>query len=73
MERRKDCGFVSLDALGMGNWMEGWDGGGPGRDFIAVGRWDCGVVVCEEGEEEGGWAGGEVVHAAECQGAEDEG
>jgi hypothetical protein len=34
---------------------------------------DGGVVVCEEGEEEGCWAGGEVVYVAEGERAEDKG
>lgn len=44
-----------------------------GRDLVAVRVGYGGVVVCEEGEDDGGWACGEEVEAAECEGAEDEG
>jgi len=46
--------FVSLDALGMGNWMEGWDGRRdtyselptPPNSFH-----NAELVECQDGEE----------------------
>ena len=57
----------------IGRWGGGGIGGGVGRHFVSVCVGDCGVVVCEEGKDEGRGASWEVVYAAECEGAEDEG
>lgn len=35
--------------------------------------WDHGVVLCENGKDDGCWAGGEVVEQAGCEGPEKKG
>jgi len=67
-ERELEGGKVDVGFVG-----EGDSAGGGGSDAVLVDLRDSGVILGEDGEEEGGSTGREIVKGVEREGTEEEG